>query len=227
MSVIAAFISTRDGTVASDGRRFKSVVLVNGVPTEPPSITADDFDKTFSLGDGKVVGAFCGLLEFSGATVPEHIRDITEGSFSGGTTLLQIVDLIEQQLTNRLNQIDDGEVIPPCRNVDLLLVGGAQLSRGDVRIAGIRFCGQPDGVTPARDIVSADKANRYYVYGEDLARAAAARTFDNNHVASSDSGFLMKLVRQAINAGIQNCGVQKHGTHRACGGQIFSARTWY
>ena len=227
MSVIAALISTRDGTIASDGRRFNSVHLVNGVPTEPTSVASDDFDKTFSLADGKMVGAFCGLLEFSGATIAEHIRDITSGSFPSGAAFMQIVELVEQQLTARLNLVDDGEVIPPSRNVDLLLVGGAQLTRGDMKIVGIRFCAKPNGVAPTRDVVSAGKANRYYVYGEDLARAAAAKTFDDNHVASKDSPSLMKLVREAINAGIQNCGVKEHGAHRACGGQVFTAKTWY
>ena len=227
MSVIAALISTRDGAIASDGRRFNSVHLVNGVPVEPISVASDDFDKTFSLAGGKMVGAFCGLLEFSGSTIAEHIRDITDGSLPSGAKFMQIIDLVEQQLTARLNQVDDGEVIPSCRNVDLLLVGGTQLTRGDMRIAGMRFCAKPDGVVPTRDVVSAGKANRYYVYGEDLARAAATKIFDDNHVASKDPASLMKLVREAISAGIQNCGVKPHGTHRACGGRVFTARTWY
>lgn len=227
MSVIAALISTRDGAIASDGRRFSSVHFVNGVPSEPPSIASDDFNKTFSLAGGKVVGAFCGLLEFSGATVAEHVRDITDSSFSSGATFMHIVDLVEQQLTDRLNQVDDGEVILSCRNVDLLLVGGAQLTRNDMRVAGMRFCAKPDGVAPTRDVVSAATANRHYVYGEDLARAAAAKTFDDNHVPSRDPAFLMKLVSTAINAGIQNCGIKKPGGLRACGGKVFTARTWY
>jgi hypothetical protein len=225
MSVIAALISTRDGIVASDGRQFTSVCLVNDLPTEPPGIATDEFDKTFSLDGGKVVGAFCGLLQFSRATIAQHIRDITNGCFSNGTTFAQIVERVEQELTQRLNQIDDAEVIPSCRKVDLLLVGGVQFARRDMRIAAIRFCWLPVGLSPTKEIVSAGKANQYYVFGEDLACAAATKTFANNYAPNRDATFLIKLARQAVSAGIRNCAIQQHGIHPACGGRIFAIRT--
>jgi hypothetical protein len=223
MSVIAALISTRDGVTASDGRRFEAVV-----PPRPPSVESDDFDKTFSLAEGKVIGAFCGLLEFSGATVAEHIRDITASIVTKGTSFLEVVSLVQRELTARLNRVDDLEVMPAYRSVDLLLVGGVNLTRKDMRIAGVRFRATQDGVVAdPSDVVSAGEGNRYYVYGEDLARAAAKKVFDDDHVASKASDQLLKLVSKAVDAGIQGCGVKAGGAHRACGGQIFTERTWY
>jgi len=227
MSVIAALISTRDGVTASDGRRFSPKDLVNGMPSKPLKVESDDFDKTFSLAGGKVIGAFCGLLGFGKRTIAEHIQEITRDSFRSGMTFMEIVELVEQELTARLNQVDDEEVTRLCRNVDLLLVGGAQLTRNKMRIAGVRFCAKPDRVTPSRDVVSAPKANQYYVYGEDLARIAAAKTFEGNHVPGRDVSFLTRLVRHAIDVGIQNCGIKEPGGLRACGGRVFTARTWY
>jgi len=213
--------------VASDGRRFHSVRLVNGVPTEAANISSDTFNKTFSLNGGNVVGAFCGLLKFSGATVAEHIVNITSDMFSGGTTFLSIVDAIEKYLRHRLTEIDNAEVIPPCRNVDLLLVGGASLTRAHMAITSIRFCPTVDGVTTKRDVVYADKEKRYYVYGDNQATAAVARVLDANHAPNRDANFLLKLARGAIESGIRNCGTHRHGMERACGGQVFTTRTWY
>ncbi|MFY9556609.1 MAG: hypothetical protein WAV47_17995 [Blastocatellia bacterium] len=227
MSVIAALISTRDGTVASDGRQFTSVWLHNNVPSEPPGIATDDFDKTFSLDGGKIVGAFCGLVKFSGATIAEHIRDITNGCFSKGATFGQVVERVEQQLTSRLNEINCSEVIPSYRNVDLVLAGGVQLARREMRIAAMRFCWLSDGVSPTKEIVAADKNNRFYVYGEDLAAGTAAKTFKDSQVSDRDADFLMRLTTEAVTAGIMNCGIDKNGIHPACGGRVFIRRTWY
>ncbi|MFX1555031.1 MAG: hypothetical protein ACFFBV_13985 [Promethearchaeota archaeon] len=224
MSVIAALISKRDGVTASDGRKFSSTHLVNGMASKPLKVESDDFDKTFSLAGGKVIGAFCGLLEFGERTIAEHIQEITRDSFSSGKTFMQIVELVEQELTVRLNQVDDGEVTRLCRNVDLLLVGGVHLTRHKMRIAGVRFCAKLDGVTTTRDVVSAAKANQYYVYGEDLARIAATKTFDSNRAPNKDVSFLTKLVKDAIEVGIRNCGIREPGGLRACGGRVFTTR---
>jgi len=227
MSIILALTSGRDGVVASDGRRFHSVHLVNGVPSEPASVSTDEFNKTFSLNGGNVVGAFCGLLEFSGATVAEHIADITSNMSSACGTFLSLVIRIEEQLRNRLNEIDTVEVIPSCRNVDLQLVGGACLTRADVRIAAVRFCAGDDGVTTSRELVSAGRANRYYTYGDDQAVAGASAVLNANRAPNKDAKFLLQLARRAIEFGIRNCGTHPHGTERACGGKTFTARTWY
>lgn len=61
MSVIVAVVSGRDGVVASDGRRSSPAVLVDGRVEKPSIVESDEFDKTFALDCGKVIGAFCGL----------------------------------------------------------------------------------------------------------------------------------------------------------------------
>jgi len=228
VSVIAALISTHNGVTASDGRRFGSTDYVNGIPSEPFKVESDDFDKTFSLAGGKVIGAFCGLLEFGERTIAEHIQEITRDSFGSGMTFMEIVELVERELTDRLNQVDDIEVGRLSRNLCLLLVGGAQLTQRKMRIAGIKFCAESDGITHTRDVVSATKeANQYYVYGEDLALKATAKTFDDNPVLGRHVAFLTRLARDAIDVGIRNCGTKEPGGFHACGGSVFTARTRY
>jgi hypothetical protein len=55
MSIIAALASTRDGFVASDGRKFSSAFWDKGVIITPAHIDQDDYDKTFELDRGKVI----------------------------------------------------------------------------------------------------------------------------------------------------------------------------
>ena len=227
MSVIAALISSRNGVTASDGRRFSSTGSVDGISSKPLTIESDVFDKTFSLAGGKVIGAFCGLLEFGERTIAEHMQEITRDSFGNDRTFLEIVELVEQELEARLNQIDDREVGRLYRNVDLLLVGGARLTQHKMRIAGVRFCAKSDGVTHTRDIVSAAKANQYYLYGDDLACKAARRTFEGNLVPGRHIPFLTILVTDAVDVAIQHCGINEPSCFPACGGRVFTARTQY
>ena len=76
MSVIVAMISNRDGAIASDGRLFGPARIENGQVTDPATVESDSFDKTFAIAGGKIVGAFCGLMSFSGRTVAEHVDEI-------------------------------------------------------------------------------------------------------------------------------------------------------
>ena len=66
MSIIVAVVSNKCGVVASDGRRFNSgrIDIVTKAVIDPVTIATDAFDKTFELYGGKLIGTFCGLLEF-------------------------------------------------------------------------------------------------------------------------------------------------------------------
>ena len=139
MSVIVAVISGRDGAVASDGRLFGPARLENGRVVSPATIASDTFDKTFALAGGKVVGAFSGLMSFSGRTIAEHIAEIAAHLLSQLSDLHSLTTELEVKMISRLTQIASQEVIFPCRKLDVLLVGGANLMRSDMRIVSIRF----------------------------------------------------------------------------------------
>lgn len=227
MSVIVALISNRDGVVASDGRLFGSALLDNGRVTQPASIASDEFDKTFSLDRGKLIGAFSGLMRFSGKTISEHVSEVAVPLLCRPVDLQALTKEIEKEIKQRLAHIDDQEVIFPCRKLDMLLVAGMNLSRSEMRIVSIRFCPKDNVMTSETDTIAADRANRYYVRGEDHAAAAAGRLLADNHAPNRDAAFLKKLATQAVQSGIRAAGTHPHGSDPACGGKIFVKGTLY
>jgi hypothetical protein len=227
MSVIVALISNRDGVVVSDGRLFGSALLDNGRVTQPASIESDEFDKTFSLGRGKLIGAFSGLMRFSGKTVSEHVSEVAVPLLCRPVDLQTLTKEIEKEITQRLAHIDDREVIFPCRRLDMLLVAGMNLSRSEIRIVSIRFYPKDNVMTWETDTVAADRANRYCVRGEDHAAAAADRLLANNHAPNRDAAFLKKLATKAVQSGIRAAGTHPHGSDPACGKKIFVRGTLY
>ena len=84
----------------------------------------------------------------------------------------------------------------------MLLVGGAHFTRADMRIVSLRFIPEGDRIVAETETVGADPSNRYYVYGEDRARAAASRTLGANRAPNRDATFLRKLSLRAVQAGI-------------------------
>jgi len=227
MSVIVALISNRDGAVASDGRLFGPARLDNGRVTRPATIESNAFDKTFALAGGKVIGAFSGLMRFSGNTISKHVSEIATLLLSRECGLQSLAAGLEAEIRNRLAQIDDQEVIFPCRKLDVLLVAGDNLTRSNMRIVSIRFSPKENAIASETETVAADRRNRYYVRGEDKAAAAAARLLADNRAPNKDPAFLKRLTTQAVQIGIRAAGIHPHGTDPACGGDIFTKHTWY
>ena len=227
MSVIVALISSADGVVSSDGRLFDSAWLDNGQVTKPALISSESFDKTFVIYDGKAIGAFSGLMHFSGKTVADHISEIAVSHTSFGISLTALAETVREEMRDRLWEIDPEEVVFACRTLDILLVGGRNLTRAEVGIISIRFSARRDAIISEEDIVWADRGNRYYVRGEDRAIRAAARVFETNRAPNRDIKFLKKLARQAVRAGISAAGTPPHGSDLACGGKVFTKQTRY
>jgi len=227
MSVIVALISARDGVVASDGRRFGSALFANGKIVQPASVESEEFDKTFCLYGGKLIGAFAGLMSFSGRNIAQHILEIVDNSGCATTEFSSIADKLEQGMISKLGQIGEQEVIFDCRKLDVLLAGGKSLTRREFRIAAFRFFPRNGTIISQRDIVVADKAIRYYLYGEDKARTAADGLLGANSAPNRDANFLKTLASRAVEAGIRAAGNHPYGSQAACGGKVFTKRTYY
>jgi hypothetical protein len=225
MSVIVAVVTSRDGVVASDGRRLCSVHPERG---ERQTIESDSFDKTFVLSGGKIIGAYCGLLEFSGHTTSEHISEIVGASGITGARFESIVDEIAEKVSDRLSQVDEAEVALAHRKLNLLLVAGEHLTRSDLRIAPIEF--HPGdrcvAVVKSKPIVP-DQRVWYCIRGESNACAAAEKVFATNQAPFTHGSFLEDLVVRATRAGIRDAGPAPFGSDPACGGCLFRKRTRY
>lgn len=228
MSVIVARISSRDGVVASDGRRFGSARFENGKIVQPASVESDEFDKTFCLDGGTLIGAFAGLMSFSGKSIAQHIQEIFDQSGCAETEFAGVVTNLEKRMRSNLDQIAEQEVIFDCRKLDVLLAGGKSLTRRELRIAAVRFFPSNGTITSQTDIISADhRMIQYYLFGEDKARAAANRLLGANTAPTRDSKFLETLAIRAVEAGIRATGIHPYGCQPACGGKVFTKRTYY
>jgi hypothetical protein len=228
VSIIVALASARDGIVGSDGRRFSSAIWERGVVTVPPRIERDDFDKTFALNNGRVVGAFCGLLEFGGLTVGNHVQHIVEPLLLGDPDLRTLTNAVRSGLSTRLRNINDQEVVFDSRKLDLILVGGRNLSRAEMCIVAFRFSPSNGRIESTMKEALPDKSRkRYYVLGDDEAGSAASKFFENDRSPSLDARVLEHLVRTSIARGIESSGKGPNGQDPACGGTIFTKRTCY
>lgn len=227
MSIIAAFISNRNGVVASDGREFGPVRFENGVAIEQAQVISEEFDKTFSIDKGRVIGAYCGLMSFAGMTIAGHITQIVGDMSQRVMDFPLIVEGIEIGMKIRLSQIDDDDAIFSCRKIDLLLVAGLHLTKERLYMASIRFMPVNEDIITDVSLLEAGPLKKYYVYGEDQARAAAANVFGKNCANNKDEKFLTKLAQDAVRAGIYAAGPHLYGPEKACGGKIFTKKTRY
>jgi hypothetical protein len=100
--------SREGGVVASDGRRFNStdVNFETGKAIRPATIATDDFDKTFALDGGRIIGVACGLLEFSGQTIARHLTSIIETS-SHGNEFTELIEELATGISARLRVVDE------------------------------------------------------------------------------------------------------------------------
>ncbi len=224
MTIIAALISRHDGAVASDGRLFGSAQLENGRPVQLAKIESDAFDKTFALGAGKVVGAFAGLMRFSGKTVGLHLTEVADESIGQGHNLLQLATHIRETIARRIEAIADSEVVFPERKLDLLLVGGQNLSSADMRIVSLRFFPRGDRIEAEENTVRAEATNRYYLHGSEQATAAAKKVFTTTAASSRSARSILNTAILAVKVGIKAAGTHKYGSDLDCGGQVFSRR---
>jgi hypothetical protein len=129
---------------------------------------------------------------------------------------------------HKTGKFNPQEVAFDFRKVDLILVGGRQLSRLDICIFALRFFPSNGRIQSNKEEVFPDKhCNKYYLFGDDLAQNNAKKVFDNNTNTSRAAKFLQDLIRESLNAGIKSAGMHVNGQDLTCGGKIFTKRTWY
>jgi len=197
--------------------------MVNYTPVPPIAIDADDFDKTFTLYGDKVIGAYCGLLCFSGKTVAEHVADII-ASIKKPKSIMDLAEAVRDEIISRLGGISNVEVDWPFRKIDMLLVGGERLKTKDQRIIAIRFYPENQSISATIEIHEAGACKRYCTFGEENAAKAAGGAM-KNPTPNLDAEFITNQAKAAVQVGIAAAGVRPHSMIAACGGTIFARRT--
>lgn len=218
MSIIISMISPKGGVVCSDGRKHSSILIKEDETSDDKAIIeSDNYNKTFII-QNKLIGAYCGLLEFSNKNISEHISQILENKAQFNYE--EIVILIETELKNKLLQISVDEIRFKSRKIDLLLVGRKGKKR--MQISALRFLPDNDTILSSKEIVITDDGNRYYCFGDDDAQKSAVAVLNNNKARNTDISFLKKLSKNAINAGIIYSGYHPYSDEKSCGGNVFS-----
>jgi hypothetical protein len=228
MSIIVALISSRAGIVGSDGRLFSSAEVApnGGRTTEPVKVTSDEFDKTFALAGGEIIGAACGLMGFSGLTIAQHVAQIVGPVLPVGCQFGTLVDQITAEMIRRLTA--EPCVAFPRRRGELLLVAGEPLVRSGVSIAAVQFTPENNLIKPTTDFIPAERHSKplvYKIYGDANAEAAARSVFRENRAPNKDVIFLKALAERVIRAGIRASGVHPDGSDPGCGGRVFTRTT--
>lgn len=214
MSIIIGVVSRR-GIVGSDGRRFAPSQLID----------RDDFDKTFSVDNDLIIGAFCGLVEFGGQTVGQHVQEIASVHLPLCASFEVFLDKIQEDFKSRLMNIDPLEVGMDHRNVDLILIGGRQLSVGDMGIGAIRFQSKNSQIEVTREILYPDGfLIRCKLFGDDSAQQGARVAFNINQSRATDIDHLDNLTRGALASACRRASTD-HLNQAKCGGRIFTRKT--
>jgi hypothetical protein len=216
MSIIAAFVSGQGAIVASDGRMFTSARFDGGKIVEQPKIGRDDFDKTFNF-NNNIIGAYCGLLSFSGLTTSTHITEILSGIKEPSGDFENIIRTLGENFRNRLLSIPSNEVLFKFRHVDAIFVG--RVSKKAMEAIKMRFIPNHSDICIENIPSIIKNDNRYFLFGNDTAQKGAINIFANNKAQNHDLSFLSKLIMKAIKAGITSS--SKFNQEKECGGTIF------
>lgn len=227
MSIIIALASSQDGVVGSDGRMFGPARFDGGRVVKLAQIDKEDFKKTFSLYDGQVIGAFAGLMQFSGMTVAEHMSNILLQKAEEPDSLSNVVRLLKVEYQSRLAKIDEKGVSFKYRESDILLVGRKDLRRKNLRIIQLRFHPDNSGTEIICEETAQDRKHlgkdviSWSMFGDESAQKAARKLIDLLTRREWNLKLLEDLARDAILAGIAKSGLHPFGEERACGGEVF------
>jgi len=149
------------GLVVTDGRRVES----------DGSSVRDDYNKTFTIGNPHLIAASVGLLEFSGLTVGEHVRQVAEVDGTEPTTLQGACFRIGERLATRLGSIDETDVGFQHRRLELLFVGRGRLTSGNPRICSVGLYPDPSNQRIERAVQLWEPADYFVTVGDDAARS--------------------------------------------------------
>ncbi len=231
MTVIVALISKKDGFVASDGRIFSPVYIQDGKTVGTAQISNDYFNKTFCLYNGKIVGCFAGIMKFSEKTISEHVSEIENSSLF--SDIGSFKDELKGEMLNRLTAISCQEIIFCRRKLNVVLVGGKNLKRSDMRIISLEF--YPDGkqigcrekVVKSEDIPSNQLG--FYTQGDAKAISKVKELISHNGTGITTANRLEEFIKTLVKEGIMAADYHPdgNGTDCSCGGKLFQRRTWY
>ena len=134
MSIIIGFVADNCGVVASDSRLTAGAKFDNGIVIKKSSPISDAFDKTFSLNDGKIIGAVTGTMKFNEKTIAVHLEEILVNESSQNDSLEEAIVCLKNNLKERMEHILNEEILFKFRAIDLILIASYSGNIKDLKI---------------------------------------------------------------------------------------------
>jgi len=227
MSIIIGFVTRQCGIIASDGRQFGSARFENERLIEKAKIINESFNKTFSLNDGKIIGASAGLTTFQEKRISEHLEELIKEKWDENISIDEIIRNTIESLKTRLKKIENTEVLFEHRKVDIILISSKKLG---LLIYSIRLLPNRDKqeIHIEFDVIPTNKKTQGIVYwklfGDDSAQSSSIKYFDRVFKTINNTGrpFLIATIKKSISAGIAKADIHPFGDDQSCGGQIFT-----
>jgi hypothetical protein len=220
MSVAVALIHPSGGVVASDGRVFNSVNLVNGAPENPATIHTENFDKTFSALHGQVIGTFTGLMMFSGKSTGEHVQEIIAQAPAAFTEIKDLAEHVCNQLCARLVAVNPAELNLQNLRLCVCFVARRTLIKKNYQIysSEFSFTGNVVEFALSAPIEAFGGRLSWFISGDDGSRPVIGIMLKNAPQSCTGRNNLLALARRAITDGIASATIYKYGVEKSCGG---------
>lgn len=231
MTIIIGFVTKSSAVVASDGRISSGAYYEGKFLQRKSEVKSDEFDKTFSLKNGKLIGAVSGTMSFQGKKTSDHIASLVEEYDSVQYSLQELAEYVCEGIKTGLLKVSDDEILFRFRSIDLILIGSKSDSDSTYEIKSCRI--KPNDTNTSidynidtKDPVK-DNLTHWQIFGDDTSQAIV-NTFLQNEIGLlkvHNKKNLRSISYKAISLGIKNSTISKSGDHQTCGGKVFVINT--
>lgn len=228
MSLIIGAITKNFGIIASDGRQFGCAKFKNDQLMEKAIIVNNEFNKTFSLLNGKIIGASAGTTSFEQKNISGHLEEIINEIDKKFFDLDEFIDAIMESFRIKLKNIRNTEILFKHRKIDMILIwkDKHEFFMHDIRFFSNDACNdiicQPKKISPFHDRLTNNKFS-YQLFGDDEAQKEATSVIKawSNTLNTANKNLFKFYVEKALNAGIKKAAKHPFGDEQSCGGKIF------
>jgi len=227
MSIIIGFVTSNCGLVSSDGRLTSGAFPDNGLVVKKAIPINDEFDKTFTLKNGTIIGAVAGTMEFQGRKIAIHLEEILTNECKVNTSVEDTLNCLKTHLKNRMEKIPENEILFPFRSIDLILIASPTGSQDNFKIYNSRFKPNSNNtsILIENEVISPGKKNNVYwkLFGDDSSQTAVDNflKIEISKISKVNEQTLRSLSYKAVRHGIKNSTKHVNGDDLSCGGKPF------
>jgi hypothetical protein len=227
MTIIVGFVTKTSAVVASDGRISSGAYYEGEILKRKSTVKSDEFDKTFSLKNRKLIGAISGTMSFQGKSTIEHIESYVQEYECVTYSLDELTKYLCEKFNSSLLRVSNEEILFRFRSVDLILIGPKSDSDLTFQMKSCRI--KPNeantSIESTIDTVNPEKNDHAYwkLFGDDNSQTVVD-TFLQSEIGllkKRNEKTLRSISYKAIKLGIKESTISKSGDHQTCGGKVY------